>query len=923
MQKTVLLSSVCILNAASLLAQSKPGGIAGQTWTNIKNPDGSDGGMVVDGVLVEAYTARDTLYTTTVNGVFQFKKVTAGRVTLRFSHLSYKTQTKEIEVKPGQTTEVDIRMQEARQEIEAVTVKGETQVLKVSGDTLVYNAAAVRTFEGDETMEIIKQLPGVLADETGVSVMGKDIDRTYIDGKLIFGRDPMAALQNLLANDVLKIRVYDEYVDQNPKRKRRKGDEMRRVFNIETKSKLIQATTGHFLASYGADLNKGGRGNHDRYGIGATANFFSESLLLSANAFFNNINRKSNKISDIIAVKSPKSSYDRSTYVNAGVERNWDSKKNKYLKKTIRASYTYGDDYTRSENTTQQTYFPSADYNSRLYADTSRNASTTHYHEAEVYLYLPDTYIFSHHMRFADDRSDGYQSYASVIDGGMPAGGRTRSFDKRSRYDISDKFDIIKPDIINAGIAFDVSNDDGRGFRTDTLTSTATRRELRSTSDGLSRKVTAETSKEIHLSEETAHILKLGYTFTWEKSRRKQTSLDLADFGNPATDTTNTYNFTNNYNTHKAEASLMLVIPKLRGNITITPAFTTTGINRDEHFPENDGYKKRFNAFVPSISLMGGNMVKRFSLSYMTYTQLPSIEQLRPRLDDTTPYMLVAGNQRLKQSYTHHLLGTYTTLFGKANNNISVKLGAKKTNNVIAYKRIFFAQETPLPGWNYIAPAQSTLTTYENVDGMWSVVGDVKWIRPLRKIKSQLTVNAIFNYDDTPSFVDDALNRTKSYAPELSLSLRANVSRSFRFTVGTRTSYIYSENNIGQDDKYFQQGASASTELINIFKRFYLNATYSLSYYKRFGGNSYDLNNQILNVAVGCKILKRRGDISFTAYDILNRNSGYKTAMYSDYIQNTWTRSFGRYFTFNIAYKFNKSKSGVTNSSIKDGSVKE
>ena len=125
-------------------------------------------------------------------------------------------------------------------------------------------------------------------------------------------------------------------------------------------------------------------------------------------------------------------------------------------------------------------------------------------------------------MRFADDRSDGYQSYASVIDGGMPAGGRTRSFDKRSRYDISDKFDIIKPDIINAGIAFDVSNDDGRGFRTDTLTSTATRRELRSTSDGLSRKVTAETSKEIHLSEETAHILKLGYTFTWEKSRSKR-----------------------------------------------------------------------------------------------------------------------------------------------------------------------------------------------------------------------------------------------------------------------------------------------------------------------------------------------------------------------------------------------------------------
>ena len=919
MRKIVVVCIVSFLSVFSASAQLKSGSVYGEV--TIKSL--IDGNYTnIGGVVVEAYTARDTLYTTTVNGVFQFKKVTAGPVTLRFSHLSYKDVIKEIEVKPGQTTEVDIRMQEAPQEIEAVTVKGETRVLKVSGDTLIYNAAAVRTLEGDETMEIIKQLPGVLTSEAGVSVMGVNIEKTYIDGKLIFGSNPMAALQNLLANDVLKIRVYDEYADDNPRRKRRKGDEMRRVFNIETKSKLIQATTGHFLASYGADMNKGGRGNHDRYGIGATANFFSESLLLSANAFFNNINRKSNRISDIIAVKSPKSSYDRTTYVNAGLERNWKSNAYENAQIRFRANYTYGDDYTRSENMTQQTYFPAADYNSRLYADTSRNARTTRYHLANVYVAIPAGLRLTHNMRFVDDRSEGYRSYASVVDGKTPVGGQTRSTDKRNGFDISDQLNFAQN---NFGLAatLDISNDDGRGFRTDTLTSTATRRELRSTSLGLSRKVTASASYRINLSKEVSNILDFKYSYAWEKSRRRQTSLDLADLGNPAIDTTNTYNFTNNYNTHKGEISLALYFPKITSNLTITPTFTTTGINRDERFPENDAYDKRFNAFLPHIYYRFNKMTTLISLQYTTYTQLPSIEQLRPRLDDTNPYMLVAGHQRLKQSYTHHLLGTYTTMFGKANSQIAVRLDAKKTNNVIAFKRIFFTQETPLPGWNYIAPAQSTLTTYENVNGMWTANADIKWIRPLRKIKSQLTVNAIFNYDDTPSFVDDALNRTKSYAPELSLSLRANVSRSFRFTVGTRTSYIYSENNIGQDDKYFQQGASANAELINIFKRFYLNAAYSLSYYKRFGGNSYDLNNQILNVAVGCKILKRRGDISFTAYDILNRNSGYKTAMYSDYIQNTWTRSFGRYFTFNIAYKFNKSKSGVTNSSIKDGSVKE
>lgn len=131
-------------------------------------------------------------------------------------------------------------------------------------------------------------------------------------------------------------------------------------------------------------------------------------------------------------------------------------------------------------------------------------------------------------------------------------------------------------------------------------------------------------------------------------------------------------------------------------------------------------------------------------------------------------------------------------------------MNVKKTDNVIAYKRIFFTAATYLPEWEYTVPAQSTLTTYENVDGLWTAGADVKWIRPLRKLKSQLTVNAIFNYDDTSSFVGDDLNRTRSYAPELNLSLRVNVSRPFRFSVGTRTAYIYSKNNVGQNDKYFQ-----------------------------------------------------------------------------------------------------------------------
>ena len=91
-----LLLAFCILASISVSAQSKPGSIFGQTKIE-KNINGVSISTSIGGVVVEACTVKDTLYTTTVNGVFQRKKVTAGRVVLRFSHISCKDVIKEVE----------------------------------------------------------------------------------------------------------------------------------------------------------------------------------------------------------------------------------------------------------------------------------------------------------------------------------------------------------------------------------------------------------------------------------------------------------------------------------------------------------------------------------------------------------------------------------------------------------------------------------------------------------------------------------------------------------------------------------------------------------------------------------------------------------------------------------------------------------
>ena len=49
------------------------------------------------------------------------------------------------------------------QEIDQVVVVGRARLVSQRGDTLVYNAAAVRTMDGDETIRMLERLPGVAA----------------------------------------------------------------------------------------------------------------------------------------------------------------------------------------------------------------------------------------------------------------------------------------------------------------------------------------------------------------------------------------------------------------------------------------------------------------------------------------------------------------------------------------------------------------------------------------------------------------------------------------------------------------------------------------------------------------------------------------------------------------------------------------
>ena len=123
------------------------------------------------------------------------------------------------DVKPNDAGVVDlggVRMTPLSKLLDAATVTGYKDPVKINGDTTEFNASSFKVQPNAVAEDLIKKLPGVeVAKDGSVTAMGESVKQVYVNGKKFFGKDPKVALQNLPANAIDKIKVYDKKSDQS------------------------------------------------------------------------------------------------------------------------------------------------------------------------------------------------------------------------------------------------------------------------------------------------------------------------------------------------------------------------------------------------------------------------------------------------------------------------------------------------------------------------------------------------------------------------------------------------------------------------------------------------------------------------------------------------------------------------------------
>lgn len=149
-----------------------------------------------------------------------------------------------------------IKMDENAEFLDAASISAIGNPVTVKKDTIEFNASSFRVGENAMLEDLIKKMPGMaVADDGTVTLNGEKIDKITVGGKTFFFNDPTAALKNLPAKIVDKIKVIDKTKDEAAGSGVVTKDDKEKVMDVELKEEYTEGWYGNAKIGGGSTLN--------------------------------------------------------------------------------------------------------------------------------------------------------------------------------------------------------------------------------------------------------------------------------------------------------------------------------------------------------------------------------------------------------------------------------------------------------------------------------------------------------------------------------------------------------------------------------------------------------------------------------------------------------------------------------------------
>ncbi len=242
-----------------------------------------------------------------------------------------------------------IRMKENPEYIEASKITAAGNPVLIKKDTIEYNASSFKVGENAMLEDLLKKMPGMeVSDDGSVTVNGEKVEQITVGGKTFFFNDPNAALKNLPAKIVDKIKVIDKKSEEAEFTGISTKDDKKKIMDVELKDEYTKGWFGNAKIGGGSTLvPKGEDGLSDRRGLlyngNAMATGYTEKDQV---VFIGNAYNATEPGAGAVIVTYGGEQDDYSSMdglaTNAKAGLNFNSDRIKGFTSTISADYSYG-----------------------------------------------------------------------------------------------------------------------------------------------------------------------------------------------------------------------------------------------------------------------------------------------------------------------------------------------------------------------------------------------------------------------------------------------------------------------------------------------------------------------------------------------------------------------------------------------------
>jgi hypothetical protein len=775
-------------------------------------------------------------------------------------------------------------------------------------------------------------MPGVTLVDGKIQAQGEDVKQVLVDGKRFFGDDANAVLKNLPAEIIDKVQVFDNKSDQSQFTGFDDGNASKTI-NIVTKAQFRNGIFGKVYGGYGYE---------NKFKGGASVNIFKGNRRITVLEQSNNINELNFSSEDLVGVASNASTGGggrRGGVSQGGGSGNASDNfsvnnqnginttslfginySDKWGKKTeVSSSYFFNWTKNDSKSSLLQQYILGSN-NGLIYNETNIANSDNFNHrlnfKIETKLDSQNTISIQPKLSFQTNTSskklvgintkelqnisNSVNTNSSILSGyNLSVLILYRhSFAKRGRtFSINATPTITDNSGDNSLYSLNTYYNTGIIFA-DTI-------DQRSTilKNGNSIKANASYTEPL----DSFNSLLVDYSTTFTDNYSSKRTFNSLNYDNIYIDLDSSLTnvFKNQYQSHAG--SLGYRYQKTKINFSINTAYQLAKLYKQQEFPSSYLLSKSFESILPSAQFQFKfSPKKNLRINYRTSNNAPAIDQLQDVINNTNALQLSTGNPELKQDFQQNLNMRYSGVNTVKATSFFALLGANYSTNYIGNSTLIANQDTTVYNSVFLKKGSQIIRPI-NLDGYFSLRSFINYTFPIKKIKTNLSLNASGNYNHVPGLINMRINYAKTATGSLGLVLSSNISEKIDFTISSNSSYSNINNTLqaSSNTTYFSQNSKFKITL-NPWKGLVLQSDFSNMYYSGLTSN-FNQSISLWNTAVGYKFLEnKKAELRFTIYDLLNKNNSVARTNTDSYIQDSQTNVLNRYYMLTFTYNFKK-----------------